>query len=435
VRALPAFRRPDPGAGPAPGAASRVAEPLAAVLALQRTAGNRAVAAMLARQPDLLSTLAPPSSNTPAGRKRLVPTLGADDTARAWLQLRDGSGVDLPDCSFVIEPAERIELLPLLYDRKEAFFVDFADGRRPLYAAMQAAGDPTARHAAIAALSAYDAPHLSELIAMRDAMHGRWLVDDTDARDAVLAAVQLQAATDAQGELLSDWKTVRERVTKATSMPVSSEWCGMFSADHLIRASLDADLRNAWLHTHNVEAFFTYHPERYPTRIPKWIWDDDGWEDVRGHHTARGALRTWLGAAELSQGGELDIQPGDTVLIDWNLDGDPDHIVLASSYDPATGSLVTIGGNDSGYVVAAPGKHKAPKAGSAQETAEQATGLELESGGGGKVAVGVHQVAPEGKQKRAAVYGVGRPSLIDLEEHTYAFKPQDKPPPPPKHPK
>ena len=50
---------------------------------------------------------------------------------------------------------------------------------------------------------------------MRDAMHGRWLVDDTDARDAVLAAIQLQAATDAQGELRSDWKTVRDRVTKA----------------------------------------------------------------------------------------------------------------------------------------------------------------------------------------------------------------------------
>ena len=53
---------------------------------------------------------------------------------------------------------------------------------------------------------------------MRDAMHGRWLVDDTDARDAVLAAIQLQAATDAQGELEADWKTVRDRVTKATGM-------------------------------------------------------------------------------------------------------------------------------------------------------------------------------------------------------------------------
>ena len=46
----------------------------------------------------------------------------------------------------------------------------------------------------------------------------------------------------------------------------------------------------------------------------------------------------------------------------------------------------------------------------------------------------MHQVTPDGK-KRAVVYGVGRPSLVDLEERTYAFKPLDKPPPPPKHAK
>ena len=38
-------------------------------------------------------------------------------------------------------------------------------------------------------------------------------------------------------------------------------------------------------------------------------------------------------------------------------------------------------------------------------------------------------------QAAAVVYGVGRPSLVDLEERTYAFKPLDKPPPPPKHAK
>ena len=189
---------------------------------------------------------------------------------------------------------ERAELLPLLYDRKESFFVDFADGRRSLFAAMQAAVEPSQRHAAITALSAYDEPRLPDLVRMRDAMRGRWQVDDTDARDAVLAAIQLQAATDAHGELDADWKTVRERVTKATGMGVNSQWCGMFSGDHLIRAALDSDFRSSFMHTHNVEAFFTYHPEKYPTRIPKWIWDDDGWESVRDYHNARGALRSWL---------------------------------------------------------------------------------------------------------------------------------------------
>src|SRR5688500_9556207 len=145
MRAQLARRRPDEGAGPVPGEPARAPEALSAVLALQRSAGNRAVAGVLSRAPDLASLFAP-SSHTPAGRKRLVTELGPEDAARAWLQLRDGSGVDLPGGSFLIEPDERAELLPLLYERKEGFFVDFADGRRPLYAAMQAAADPTQRH-------------------------------------------------------------------------------------------------------------------------------------------------------------------------------------------------------------------------------------------------------------------------------------------------
>lgn len=300
MRALPARRLDERAAEP--GAAPRAPEPpVNAVLALQRAAGNRAVAGILARDP--LDVLMPPQSSfSRGGRRRTIEGLRPVETAAAWLQLRDGSGLDLPDGSFLIEADERAELLPFLYERKEAVFVDFADGRRALFAAMQAAADPAERLAAIQALSAYDAPKLPELIAMRNAMKGRWQIDDTDARDAVLAAIQLQAATDAQGELLSDWKTVRDRVTKATSMPPSSEWCGMFS-------------------------------------------------------------------------------------------------------------------------------------GSKRDVAEEATGLELTEGGGGRVAVGVNKVTPEGKAKRAAVYGVGRPSLLDLEEHTYAFKPQDKPPPPPKHAK
>jgi hypothetical protein len=266
-------------------------------------------------------------------------------------------------------------------------------------------------------------------------MNGRWLVDDLEARDAVLAAVQLQAATDAEGELISDWKTVRDRVTKASGWGPDAQWCGMFSGDHLIRASLDADLRAGFTHTHNVEAFYTYHPEKYPTRIPKWIWDDEnGWQDVKAYHAAQGMPRKWLTHGSISAGGALDIQPGDMVLIDHNLDGDPDHIVLASSYDPQTNLLITIGGNDSGYVVMGP-DDKEPAKSDKLDAAEAATGMELKPGGGGKVAVGVHQVTPEGKAKRAVVYGVGRPSLLDLEERTYAFKPQDKPPPPPKHAK
>jgi hypothetical protein len=431
VRALPVRRLPDRAAAHDPGEAHAPEPAPAAVLALQRSAGNRAVAGVLAR--DALDFLTPPSSHSRPGRRRLVATFGGPETAAAWLQLRDGSGLDLPDGSFLIDADERAELLPILQARKESFFTDFAAGRKPLYDAMQAATVVSQRHAAITALAAYDEPRLPALVQMRDAMHGRWLVDDLAARDAVLAAVQLQAATDAQGELEADFKTVRERVTKASSMPVSSEWCGMFSGDHLIKASLDDDLRHGFLSTYSLVDFFSYRYDQFPERVRKWIWDDDGWQELKAHHTARGALRRWLPRSEMSAGGALDIRPGDVVLIDPDRTGMADHIVLAQSYDPTTNTLITIGGNDSGYVLMGP-KDKEPAADAKRDTAEEATGLELKPGGGGKVAVGVHQVTPDGKTP-AVVYGVGRPSLVDLEERTYAFKPLDKPPPPPKHAK
>ena len=109
--------------------------PSNAVLALQRSAGNAAVA-VLAR--DFLDAFAAPGSDTPSGRRALVPTLGPAETAAAWRQLRDGSGLDLPGGSFLIDAAERATLLPLLQARKESFFTDFATARRPLYDAMQA---------------------------------------------------------------------------------------------------------------------------------------------------------------------------------------------------------------------------------------------------------------------------------------------------------
>jgi hypothetical protein len=162
------------------------------------------------------------------------------------------------------------------------------------------------------------------------------------------------------------------------------------------------------------------------------VWTGDAWQELHAYHTSRNAERRWLDYAALSGGGTLDIQPGDTVLVDVGLDGTPNHIVMASAYDPGTNTLVTIGGNDAGFVVVPPGTPKPTDTDEKRDKAEAATGLELKSGpSGGHVGVGVHDVKAEGK-RRGAIFGVGRPSLVDFEDHLYASKPLDKPPPPPK---
>ena len=428
-RGEPRPRRPDEPAPPT----------LHAVLALQRSAGNQAVTAMLARDP--LASMPGPSlltamgGNTPAGRLQAVERMGPADAARAHQQLKgkpDAGGrssIDLADGCFIVEPDELEPLRAAAKARKEKAFADFAARRSPLAGVMAAAGDPAARHTAIVALSTFDAGELPTLLEMQKAMAGEWDIDDAAARDAVLAAIQLQAATDAQGALLLDSKDVHERVWKAAKMAANHDWCGFFTEDHYVRARMDDDLRAGFFHTNNIQDFFAYKYDRNPDRIKKWIWAGEAWEELHAFHTKRNAERRWLDYAALSAGGTLDIQPGDTVLVDVGLDGTPNHIVMASSYDAATNTLVTIGGNDSGYVVVPPGTPKPADTNADRDAAEAATGLELKSGpAGGHVGVGVHDVKADGK-KRGAIFGVGRPSLVDFEDHVYASKPPDKPPP------
>ena len=401
------------------------------LLALQRGAGNHAVTRWLARDPLLLVA---------DEKRQAIERLDPVPLAALYWQYKTrgpvGIGLDMGDRTQRLTPEEAETLEPLVRERKEKVFTDFAAGRQPLYAAMTGAADPAARHTAIEALRAYDAPLLPQLLGMRDAMGKTWDVDDAAARDAVLAAIQLQAATEAIGELTGNTATIRTRVQNASGMGANDDWCGFYSADHYVRAKMDEDLRAGFMHTIDVEGFFTYHSrDDLPERVKRWVWNGTAWQSLHDFHAARGALRTWLAEEQVVSGGVLDIRPGDTVLLDWSADGGPaDHIAQVAAYDPGTSTLITIGGNDSGYTVRPKGA-PAPPADADREAAEQATGLELyKPGGDYHVALGTRSVTAVAGKPRGVVYGIGRPSLVDFEEHVYAAKPLNKPPPPLKKP-
>jgi hypothetical protein len=305
----------------------------------------------------------------------------------------------------------------------EETFRSFAESRAPLLAAMQAAAEGDDRRAARQALRAYDAQHLPTLRSLQAQMGGQWNIQDPAARDAVLAAIQLEAACDAEGDLLNNSEAVHRRVAQASGMGLDSAWCGMFTVNHFLHSGMDEDLKSGFLHVDNVHDYFTYRHTRNPKRVPKWIWADHAWHDLHEYHLLRGAERTWLDQATVGAGGNLDIRAGDVVLIDVGRDGTANHIVKASSYDPATGVLLTIGGNDGGFII----DQRAPNAATGNEaTAEAATGQNLKAGGwdrsrgaaGGHVGVGVQQVQADGRRP-GAVFGVGRPSIVDFEQHPY----------------
>ncbi|MGH2947502.1 MAG: hypothetical protein ACRDPC_14820, partial [Solirubrobacteraceae bacterium] len=360
-------------------------------------------------------------------------------TAHAHRSLKRGPGpegkavVDLPNGCFIIEAAEADALKPLALSRKEKYFTDFATAREPLYEAMRTAKTDAERRTAIVKLRELDAGKLPELRDVQAALGGSWDIEDDMARKAVLAAIQLEAATGAESDLLEDSKEVHKRVYTSAGMAASHDWCGFFAQDNYRTSSLDKDLRAGFFHTNNVQDFFNYVYTRNPDRIKKWIWAEEDWQELKAYHASRGAERKWLDYGELSAGGELDIQPGDTALVDVGLDGTPNHIVLVQSYDPTTSTLISVGGNDSGMVVENDPKRKLPKENAAQqekrEKLESSTGQQLKAGpAGGHVGVAAHKLTPEGK-KRGAIFGVGRPSLIDFEDHIYDGTLKKKPAP------
>ena len=312
---------------------------------------------------------------------------------------------------------------------------------------MQGAADETTRRTRTVALRAFDAPLLAEIRRFVTSPATRFQHPDATVQDGVLAAVQLEAIANAEGDL-ADPAEAHERSWRAAGMAASFDWCGFFAMENYLQSNLDEDLKRGFFHVTNVEHYFTYRyafGPRKDTRVMKWIYAEDAWHDLQAYHTARGSLRTWLDAATLDAGGTLDIRAGDIVLIDHSGSGSADHIVMVHSYDMTTNTLFTIGGNDGGYEVDTRATHTAPRGETdpqreKREQLEGATGQPLRPGGsGGHVGVGSFDLDDQPSldevtrdrgrgRRRVRIYGVGRPSIVDLEDHRYDSTSARRPP-------
>ncbi len=135
----------------------------------------------------------------------------------------------------------------------------------------------------------------------------------------------------------------------------------------------------------------------------------------------------------------MDIRPGDIVLQDNRDDTKADHIQMVQSWEPATQTLFTIDGNGGGYQVdnrpiAKANKDKPKPEDEKQKAQEIATGYRLRSGsGGGVVGLGPYNLSAEPTEqevkkirqkgkKIVRIVGIGRPSLVDFETHSYLTK-------------
>lgn len=435
------------------------------ILQMQQTHGNFAVQRMLSRQPSHAANSAA-GGHIPASTQFARPVIqrwkndvsarplvdaikqASADDIRAIMPSLDISQiytseviVRLPDSRiFVIDADDAQPMLDLAQNRLiERLMEDLAAARASKVDAMNKATDDAARRKAMLALRAVDQPLLDQLRPLTAKRKNRWEHPKTTVQDAVLAAIQLEAALYSESDLDRS-KEAEKEALQTCDADAGSEWCGFFSVKNFIKSNLDKDLRNGFFHTDNVEDYFNYRYERYSTRIPKWIYADDAWSELQDYHATRGAQRKWIDARAIYSGDELDIRSGDIVLIDRgdSADGRPvylgDHIVMVHSYDPNTRRLFTVGGNDSGYEVDNSATHPAPAGESTAErnkrqSAEAATGRKLKPGSaGGHVGVNVQDLSNQPDPAvieahpgtaRVRVYGIGRPSLVDFEEHFY----------------
>jgi hypothetical protein len=221
------------------------------------------------------------------------------------------------------------------------------------------------------------------------------------------------------------WVTQPDGTKHEVEQEVVDDWCGMFAAANMFRgAALDADLRKAFAHTDNVNDFFQYTANVNASRTPLSVFADGQWWSVKEYHAARGALRKWV----VGPSAAADIRPGDIALIRHRGvkpgEAVANHIVMVESYDAATGKLVSIEGNVSEGV-------RPDGDGAAQRTADGQ--LKSSSQSPTSTVVEVRDMKDEKTltpgpgdggvyqdRGRRTVYAIGRPSLVDFEEHDYA---------------
>jgi hypothetical protein len=411
--------------GPAVPAPARPAT-AAQVISLQATAGNRAVAQLL-REPT--ATQAPPPAQATAAAPsvrdiKLVARAAAEFagpgplvTARGMLE-GGQDHMDLPPVRIPIgDDAQRGDMLKAIREAAiERAIGLLRAGQKAARTEAQILGDTR--------------PWVQFLRGAKDP--ASFEHDDKDIRSGLREVLQLEAVGSAVGEFeAQEAKTpgasAKERAIQAGGLGADDEWCGAFSFMMQRTAGVPAALAGFTQGTESYVSLFRYEFKSHHVLV------GDEWWPVEAYHRKRGSLREMKEIPQPDKDGQVDlggvdIRPGNIVLVDHVRGERADHITMVKSYDPATGDLVTVGGNESKPVNISPkprhlrqnaSTNKSPDVdrmnvlkskGKAGRTEEEEKEFQLLWN---KVA----QWDPGNKHDR--VWGIGHFSEVDYETHTY----------------
>ncbi len=381
----------------------------------------------------------------PEAAARVTDTINTANTA-ALKTLMDsfetginGQHIDLtlPDRTKVTIPIEDATGLRERATQKlaERLMEDVADIVLPIAAGIDAATSSNQRRKLMIQIHAETADHLDRIAALRPGSE-RWKHPNPAVQDSILAALQLKIMFSAEAYFTSPIDQEAKggaHYDARTTMGgrKDSDWCGMFASMNYLQSNFDDDLKQGFLHVKNVVDFFNYVYHR-TNRVKRWIYIDDGWQELRAYHESRGSLRQWIDASSITSADGLDIQAGDIVLVDRDQDGQPNHIVMVHTWNPTTKMLFTIGGNDGGYQVDQKSNRPGPTEGDEaamdpRDQAEQVLDQPLRRGDK-ENHVGIKAIDVTDASAKVRVFGIGRPSIVDFEDHTYHTENPKKPP-------
>lgn len=404
---------------------------------LNRTQGNRYVQRLMEQiqrwtDPDAAASVT-----------EIINTANSDDLDMLVASFETGINgqsvdLDLPNLTNMTIPIEdATKLRARAIDKlAERLMEDVADVVLPLAAGIDAATSSSKRRTSMMEMHAKTADLLARIAILRQGSE-RWKHPNPAVQDSILAALQLQVMFRAEAYFTSS--TDQEAPGGAhydayTTMggAKNANWCGMFVSINYLYGNFDSDLKNGFRHVKNVVDYFNYIYHNNPKRLKKWIYVDDRWQELRAYHESRGSLRQWIDAGSIASAEGLDIQPGDIVLLDNDNDDQPNHIVMVHTWNPTTKMLFTIGGNDGGYQVDQKSGRSGPTEGDEatmrpREQAEQALDQPLRRGDEG-THVGIKAIDVTKTSATVRVFGIGRPSIVDFEDHTYHTENPKTPP-------
>jgi hypothetical protein len=432
----------------------------AQVLSLQRTAGNHAVTALLARQHHPGDAAAPPlprPGEQPQHRAAFdayiaeaVKSSKVDDL-RAARRASDGPVVDektitLNGVQLVVDQENLTAVLTRIRWRAMDVIHDrFTAARKGEASATDEADRRKARMAVLPEVKPYieflrDDPIADKRSAMDRFQH--WY---DKAQESVQSVLGLMAVAEAENAMSGQFdegagKSTRKAQSYAeTGLAEGQEWCGAFAGMSSMHVGLDSFLKTYTWGTGRYANLFTYASSKPAGVAPHWAWDGADWVTVKDLHLARNSPRRWI-QPEGKKPWELDLRPGDIVLVD-NKDGGaqdfgPDHVQMVHSFhpDPAgkKATLFTIGGNEASLIL---DDHEP------QTDKEKARGHGLKSTASSFSHVGIDdrdltKEAPtkeqkgEGRFNKSRVFAFGRFSVVDYENHFYTpgFEKPKKPP-------